>query len=126
MNGYRYLFVVVGLLLFTQLPHAYAQNSCPSGDAWCVAQNSWSEWDNLSYVYPTNEGTAFTFSQVNSPDGTCNGGRQFIINTADSNYDAKMRTLLSAFMAGRQIRVFVDADAPTAGCYIHIDRLMVR
>ena len=91
-----------------------------------MAQGEWSEWDTVTYVYPQGSGTAFTMTHACSEQGTCNDGRQFIINADDANYDAKTRVLMAAFLSGRQVRIFVDDTHPTSGCYIHIDRLMVR
>ncbi len=126
MTRQSHPILALAALLTSVLVSPDAAASTCSGDTWTVAQGEWSEWDTITYVYPLSSGTAFTMSHACSEKGTCNGGRQFIINPDDANYDAKTRVLMAAFLSGRQIRVFVDDTDPTSGCFIHIDRLMVR
>ncbi|MFK7986209.1 MAG: hypothetical protein AB8I08_09265 [Sandaracinaceae bacterium] len=121
----RLVLFLAPFLVFGLASSASAQACAPSG-AWSTAQNAWSDWDTVTYVYPTSSGTAFTMGHVCSTAGTCNDGRQFVLNASDPNYDAKLRVLMAAFLSGRQIRIYVDSVAPTSGCFVHIDRLMVR
>lgn len=91
-----------------------------------IPANSWAgPWDTIERVYPMDAGFAIVLSQHTYPGHTdaCYDGRQFWVAEDDPNYEEKARTLLAAFLAGRQVLLYWDTSDT---CRAHINRFQVR
>lgn len=91
-----------------------------------IPANTWTTtWDTMVSVYPTDIEYVIILNQHTyaGHTGDCNGGRQFYILASDPNYEEKARTLLAAFLAGREVLLYWDTSGP---CRAHINRFQVR
>ena len=110
------LLVAAAAILFTSVARADD-----------IPPTSWNEslWDTIESVYPIDEGYAIILRRHTYAGHApgCSGGRQFFVRTSDPNYEEKARTLLAAFLAGREIMIYWDtSDA----CRAHINRFQIR
>lgn len=84
----------------------------------------WTTKDTVERVYPYSGGMAFVMKTHSVPGKTCDDGRQFFFSTSDANYDAKVSTILAAFLSGKEIS-FVRSAEQESSCRSHVDRFQV-
>lgn len=105
--------ILIGLIFFSTFTTAIAETA---------RANSWTGWSKIDLIYPSGN-MNFTLRSINFPGGSCNGGRQYYFSPSDANYDVKVKVLLSAFLAGREIKIVWDG---TGRCFGHVDRFQIR
>lgn len=88
----------------------------------CQAEEFWSGKTNITTLYPTSQTYVFNVTYSN-PLSTCDNGTRFSIPPTNPNYTALVSTLVSAFMAGKQININVDSQS--ANCQPTINRFIV-
>jgi non-ribosomal peptide synthetase component E (peptide arylation enzyme) len=88
----------------------------------CQAEQFWSEKTKITYLYPTSENYVFNVSYSN-PLSTCDNGTRYSIALTNPNYNSLVSTLISAFMAGKEILINIDSQA--ANCQPTINRFIV-
>ncbi len=91
-----------------------------------IPKRKWSgAWDTIERVYPFDQGYGIVFSEDiwEGGESGCDGGRQFYVGVDDPNFEDKARTLLAAFLGGREVSVWWDTED---NCRAHINRFQVR
>lgn len=99
------------------------------GDAYTVTANAWSRWDRIERVYVAQRHFIVVMTQLNYAGGTCDGGRQFYVDSASPNYEALSRALLTGFAGRNEVMIVWDGttiDGSTSMCRGRIDRLQIR
>lgn len=115
----RFLQFIVAAALLTITSAAHADDIPP------LTWGGEALWDTIERVYPLDQGFSIVLRRHTYAGHTteCNGGRHFIVRTNDPNYEEKARTLLAAFLAGREISIYWDTSD---SCRAHINRFQIR
>jgi hypothetical protein len=78
---------------------------------------------SIAALYPTRDGLAFLTDSYSSTLSTCDGGKRFMLNKANLDYNAQASALIAAFMANKQVSLIIISDS--TACSPLIDRFWV-
>ena len=87
------------------------------------AAEVWTDYTQIEFLYPTSTGFNFITSYSNSLS-TCNDGKRFTFDRNASDYNMLVSSLISAFMAGKEIQM-VFSDTQPAACAVVVGRFKV-
>lgn len=86
-----------------------------------AANWQWAPAQTILVLYPEGTGYIFIPSVTTNPNNAC--PTYFLLSTSDSNYSAKVATLIAAFAASKSVSFVYDASATTCGT--PVDRFQV-
>lgn len=103
-----------------------ADPTASAATSYYLAVDKWGVWDQVDRLYPGNQFFFVMKNQYWSLSAECDGGRQWYLDRNDANYDVKVRTLTTAFLAGREVKLHRSRRDRPDDCRAHVDRFQVR
>ncbi|MCS4306781.1 hypothetical protein M2404_001106 [Rheinheimera pacifica] len=83
----------------------------------------WSDYTEITNLYPTDYGLAFNTLYKNLELSSCDGGTRFILNKDSAEYNTQVSVLIAAFMAQKRVNLYIE-DLP-AKCFATVIRFRV-
>ena len=91
----------------------------------CANAGDWTTWGEISEIYVHGNWTMVHAEGVNDNPDNCNSTVYYAINPTSTNYNAIHASLLSAFMAKKKVRFWVNSCGGQSNNYPHISSVQI-
>ena len=85
-----------------------------------------SGWTKVYYLYSGSDALRFNTTYKNSALSSCDTNDRWILNTMHPDYATQVATLTAAFLANREVYLYIVAPSGGSTCSPTIDRFRVR
>ncbi|MEW6995203.1 hypothetical protein AADZ84_13155 [Colwelliaceae bacterium MEBiC 14330] len=90
-----------------------------------ASADPWHGYTKITSLYPAKSGYIFTVESALPTHSTCGDGKRFSIPINHVNYEAMVSTLITAFVADKEIRINLD-NITEPNCQPTINRFTVK